>query len=635
MRFLGEKIELSAPDLLRVPLLLAPLLALALTGTWWGASPLGPLLSDLWIPVTLGVVVQLGVCLPIYVRTACKLSRLQVDGDVLLATGASASLVLGLWRFTDLAADAEPDQWLTIWRDMAFGAGLLSVAMLGDILMRSAARTALLPLRPAPAGRVVVAPGDLVPGDGRVIDGAGEIQDPVGADDVFPVVVNPGSRVHLGARNGDAALTIELEMRAGGSRLEQKGPEQKGPASVDRLQLFLDRLARLALTIALAAIVWRLWQPGSDVHPLAAALQMLALAAPLALGLVLAAPSSEVLRAARAMGVEVKSLAALDRLRHVRAVVFGHRGVLVPDRLRMISAHPVEGVAPTDLIRRAAAIAQLGHDPWGKAILDFAVNYRMRLKPATDYTSRIGEGIAGRTENADMIVGSRDFLEKHGIDCSALEEAASAVLRQGRRLRWVAQSAPTAQLLGFLVFGAPSVRGAVETVKNLGRLGLTTAWLADQDDAAHQALAKQLKVDCLLPERAEATAAALRRLREETGPLLIVAADAKPDGESDDDTVLPFGRRLMEQAPGWMLGTTRHDPRVIVDLLRLAARHRQMVRINAAIAYVSAMAFAFAPLWLGARDDLGSYEVGVVLLLALSALSLRAMPTTANEVDEE
>jgi hypothetical protein len=290
---------------------------------------------------------------------------------------------------------------------------------------------------------------------------------------------------------------------------------------------------------------------------------------------------------------------------------------------------------PTDLIRRAAAVAQMGHDPWGKAILDFAVSYRMRLKPATDYTGRIGEGIAGRTEGADVIVGSRDFLESRGIDCSALEEAASAVLRQGRRLRWVAQSAPTAQLLGFLVFGAPSVRGAVEAIKNLDRLGLTTAWFADPDDAAHQALAKQLKVDCVLSDRADATVAGLRRLRAEAGPLLIVVADAMPDSDGDDDTVLPFGRRLMEQAPGWALGTTRHDPRVVVDLLRLATRHRQMVRVNAVIAYVAAMAFAFAPLWFGARDDLGSYEIGVVLLLALSALSLRAMPTTANEVDEE
>ncbi|WP_374652684.1 hypothetical protein [Dongia sp.] len=630
MRFLGKTTDLSLGDLLRMPVLLAPLLLLALSGTWWGVSPLTPVLGHSAAMLVGAAVVQFVVCLPVYFRAGAKMLRLHVDGDTLLVAGASAAFALALWRYFHLTPAAGSEQLLLVWRDAAFGASLLSVAILGDILVRTAARSTLLPLRAGPAGRVAVGPGDLVPADGIVIDGHSEIQDPAGSDDVYPIVVRPGAHVHLGARNGDGPLTIELPA-AETARQQAAGR----PVLEDRLTQLLAWIARGTLAVIAAAIAWRVWGLGGPGDPVIVSLQMLALAAPLGLGLVYAAPTSEVLTAARAMGLEIKDLAVLDRLRHVGAVILGHRGILVPDRLRLISAHPIGGVQPVDLIRRAAAIAQMGHDPWGKAILDFAVGFRMRLKPASGYRSTIGKGIGGHTEKQEILIGSRTFVQSHGVDCTALDADAVKVMAQGRRVRWVAEAAPKRQVLGFLVFGAPSVSGAVDAVRNLRRMGLETAWIAHGEDPAHATLAKSLKIGRILPDRAEEKADSLRKLRHRAGSLLVVAADEVPEGMTPHDILLPFGRRLMEQCPETPVATTRHDPRVIVDLLLLAARHRQMVLINALIAYAAALLFALAPFWLDRRSDLGSYEVGVVLLLALSALSLRAMPTTANEVDEE
>jgi cation transport ATPase len=194
---------------------------------------------------------------------------------------------------------------------------------------------------------------------------------------------------------------------------------------------------------------------------------------------------------------------------------------------------------------------------------------------------------------------------------------------------------PTPRVIGFIVFGAPSVSGAVETVKNLSRLGLQTAWLARPDDAAHVALAKHFKIGKVISEKPEEVTKGLANLRKKAGPLLVVTADVVPDGVVAGDLILAFGRRIMEQLPSSTLATTRHDPRIIVDLIRLAARHRQLVLTNFVIAFAAAALFAFLPQFVGSRSDLGSYEVAIVLLLATSSLSLRAMPTTANEVDEE
>ncbi|MBI2256756.1 MAG: cation-translocating P-type ATPase [Proteobacteria bacterium] len=628
MRWLGATQNMTLVDGLRLPLLLAPLLVLGLTGTWWGLSPLKPVLDYAPAMLAATALVQFGIGLPVHLRMIGKLARLQVDGDTLLIVGAGAAFVLGLLRYRHMPADAEIDMQVVVWRDAAFGAGLVSVAMLGDIILRQAQRSVLLPLPRAPAGRVVVPPGDLIPADGVVVDGLSEIQDPVGADDIFPIVVRPGARVHLGARNGDGVLTIEVQKAA-------QTIAARHVVTDDRLQAVLDWMARGTLAIVLVVIVVQFWQWSGPGDPVAAALRMLSLAAPLGLGFVATAPSSEALTMARRLGVEIRDIAVFDRLRRIGGVVIGHRGVLVPDRLRLITVTPVDGVAAADLIRRAAAVAEAGFDPWGKAILDFAVTYRMRLKPATHYQNKIGSGMSARTENQEILIGTREFLEQHGIDCKVLGSAAAKAKEQGRRLRWVGETFPKRQVLGVMLFGAPSVSGAVEAVKNLERLGLETAWLANADDAAHVALAKHLKIGRLLPDGTEIVEEKLRKMRGKSGPLLVVAADEPPQGLTGKDVMLPFGRRLMEQMPGTGIGTIRHDPRIIVDLLRLASRHRQMVLMNAAIAYIAALLFAFAPFWLGRRSDLGSYEVGVVLILALSSLGLRAMPTTANEVDEE
>ncbi|MDY0874038.1 hypothetical protein [Dongia rigui] len=628
MRWQGVRANMTLVDVLRLPWLLAPLLVLGLTGTWWGLSPLKPVLDYTGLVLAAAGAIQFGIGLPVYQRALGKLMRLRIDSDTLLVTGASAAFALSLWRFHHLPMEVQIDQQLVIWRDAAFGASLVAVAMLGGMILRQARRSSLVPLPRPPAGRIVVAPGNLIPADGVVVDGISEIQDPVGADDVFPIVVSAGARVHLGARNGDGTLTIEVQRPA-------EAAAARRVVTADGLQRILDWIARGTLGLVLIVIGVRLWQWQEAGDPIAASLRMLSLAAPLGLGFVMTAPSSEVLAAARRLGLEIRDIAVVDRLRRIGGVVIGHRGVLVPDRLRFITATPVEGMAATDLIRRAAAVAELGYDPWGKAILDFAVGYRMRLKPARDYHSKIGAGMMAMTEGQQILIGTREFLEEHGIDCTALAPAADKAREQGRRLRWVGTALPARQVLGLLVFGAPSVTGAVEAVRNLDRLGLATAWLANQNDAGHVALGKHLKIGRLLSDQPETVAEELHRMRDESGALLVVAADAPPAGLAAEDVVLPFGRRLMEQTPDARVATTRNDPRVIVDLLRLAARHRQLVLANAAIAYISALLFAFAPFWLGRRTDLGSYEVGVVLFLALSSLGLRAMPTTANEVDEE
>lgn len=626
---------MALSDMLRTAVLVMPLLLLAMTGNWWGVSPLKSVLNYVWAPFILTVVVQFGLGLPVYWRVLGKLLRLRVEADMLVVVGASAAFALALWQYRHLAVATDTGQLLIIWRDLAFGASLVAIVLLGEIAQNNAQKLAVRPRSVVPKGPLVIEPGAFIPYDGVVQDGASEIQDPVGADDVFPIVAKAGMRVNAGARNGDGALTIQpLESVPGHAH---KFLERSRPNSLHGI---VNWAARIMLVAAIAMSVWRLSRnlpgPGGlDAQAVADALQFLAMAAPLGIGLVLAAPASELLNAARRLGIEIRDIGILDRLRHVGAVVMGHRGVLVPDRLRVISAQCVDGISGSELIRRVSAVAQLGHDPWGTAVLDFAVNYRMRLDTAVEYKSSLGEGITARIDSQQILFGTRAYLESRGVSCQHFDEMAKQAISQGRRLRWVGETFPSRRAIGFVVFGAPTVSGAAEAVKNLRRVGLSTAWLARTDDPAHVALAKHLKIGRVISELPSDVVEGLGNLRKKSGPILLVTADVVPEGLAEGDVLLPFGRRIMEQLPGSALATARHDPRLIVDLFSLAARHRQVVLINTVIAFAAAVLFAFLPERLGSRSDLASYEVAIVLLLAMSSLGLRAVPTTANEVDEE
>ncbi|MBL8710169.1 MAG: cation-translocating P-type ATPase [Rhodospirillaceae bacterium] len=624
-------------DLLRMLILLLPLGTLALSGAWWEPSPLAPLLPFTILPLLLAAFVQFGLGGSIYRKGLADLSAGRVTADLLLVVGASAAFALALWQAWFLQTAGLPAEVLAaaqvlVWRDAAFGASLLAVALLGELALRRSlglpsANGASPPVGLAAGERLTVAPGGLIPCDGVVGAGSSEIQDPLGRAGVFPVLVGPGDPVHAGSRNGDGALEIIADVPSPPARIEN--------TSIDGLATVLSRATQAMILLAMAALAWRLMQGPPLRDPVATILRLVALTAPLGLGLVLAAPAAELIAAARRHGIEIRDLALLDRLSRIRAVLFAHRGILIPERHRAISAQTPGGDAGSELIGRAAAVAQAGHDPWGHALLEFAVRYRMRLKPASEYRAVIGEGIAATVGDIPTVFGTRDFVAGHGVDCTPLDAAAAEVLAEGRQVRWVAETGRAPRLLGFIIFGAPAAAGAAHAVKNLDRLGLEVTWLADPTDPAIAAVARQIRVSRLYAPLAADLPRVLAEMRQSCGPLLVVTSEAPPAGVVAGDVVLPFGPRAAGHAREAGIRIIRQDPRLVVDLLLLASRFRRLILANLAIACVAAMIVAFLPLLTGRDADLGAYEIGVILLLAVSSLSLRTMPGTANEVDEE
>lgn len=636
MAWQGVRMEGGKRAVIGMGLLVVPLVILGLSADWWRVSPLAPLLHQSWIPIALAAFVIVAAGVPIFRRGTDALANLRIRGELLIAIGALCGLALAIWQYLRLEAGAAPAEALPVWRDAAYAASLIAVARIGEL----AARTAPAAARPGSqlqARTLTIAAGDLIPVDAIVRDGRSEIQDPHGTDDIFPTLVGPGDRVHAGARNGDSALVVVPAREAHMPVDPATARARDGDHDLARL---IGWASLGVLVLAGGAILWRVTMGPAFRDGVADILRLFMLAAPLGLGLALAAPAAEVLRMLRALGVELHRLVALERLCDVGGIVFGHRGVLIPDRPRVISVQTPNGEGGSELIGRAASVAQGGHDPWGRALLDLAVGYRMRLRTAHDYRAETGKGIAADIADKRTAIGTREYLEEQGVDCSPLEAPAAEALADGRRLRWVGELGAAPKVLGFVVFGAPSVAGAAQAVKNIDRLGLAAGWVADRNDPAHQALARHLKLDAILPAMpASESGPALQEMRGQNRSLLYVTAEPETDelvGQlAAEDIVLPFGRRAASQAPDADLAVARLDPRIVVDVVRFARRYRRVARLNIAIVFGVTLVVAIWPFLLGSARDLASYEIAVILLLIVSSLSLRAIPSTADEVDEE
>ncbi|TDQ77719.1 cation transport ATPase [Dongia mobilis] len=637
MAWQGLQSGIKPRDAARVAILLVPLVILGLSGDWWDRSPLLPVLHVGWAPVLLAAIILLGFGWPLLRRAISALLQGKVRGETLLVLGAGCGLALAVWQLSRLGPESSHAAQLLLWRDAAFAASLVAVSRLGDIAARADPIGSRAGARTRPPS-LTIAAGDLIPVDAVVRDGRSEIQDPHGADDIFPTVVGPGDRVHAGSRNGDAALVV---VPLAGHRADMAATAR--PPADGGLAALIGWASIGVMVLIVLALVWRLLVGPALRDPPGDILRLVMLSAPLGLGLAMTAPAAELLRVMHQLGIEVHRIGVFEHLLKVGAVVFGHSGVLIPDRHRVVSVQTPDGEGGSELVGRAASVAQAGHDPWGRALLDLAVGYRMRLKNAINYRAEIGKGIAAEVMERRTLIGSRAYLEEHGIDCRALDGQAEAALAQGRRLRWAGEIGPgpknEPRLLGFIAFGAPSVAGAAMAVKNLDRLGLKTGWVADQADPAHQAMARHLKLGAMLPMAPAAAGPALADLRRHHGPLLYVTSEPDADDViaalAPGDIVLPFGRRAATQAPMADFAIARQDPRLVVDLQRYAQRYCRLVKMNIAIVFAVSLVVAFWPFLQGSARDLASYEAAVILLLVMSSLSLRALPSTANEIDEE
>ena len=347
---------------------------------------------------------------------------------------------------------------------------------------------------------VRVRPGEKVPVDGAVVEGRSALDESMLTGESMPVEKGVGDGVIGATLNGTGGFVMRAEKVGGETALAQivrmveeaqgsKAPMQR---MVDTISSFFVPavLGLAALTFA----VWLLFGP-SPILALTAAISVLIIACPCALGL--ATPTAIMVGTGKAAenGVLVKGGEALETTRKIDTVVLDKTGTLTRGRPAVTALVPADGFSESELLRLAAAAEAGSEHPLAAAIVAGAEERGLEPPKAEAFGSSTGRGVRAVVEGREVLVGNRALVEEAGARAEDLEERAGALARAGATPVYVVVGGRTVGLVAIADTVRPEAREAVE---QLDALGLEVWMLTGDDRATARAIAAQVGIG---PER--------------------------------------------------------------------------------------------------------------------------------------
>src|SRR5438445_205063 len=380
-----------------------------------------------------------------------------------------------------------------------------------------------------PDDRLRVRPGERIPVDGVVLEGASAVDESMVTGEPIPAEKTPGSRVTGGTVNGTGGFVMRAERVGSDTLLAQivrmVSEAQRSRAPIQRLAdtvsaYFVPAVVAIAV---IAAIVWGLIGPEPWMaYALVNAVAVLIIACPCALGL--ATPMSIMVATGRGAmaGVLIKNAEALEILEKIDTLVVDKTGTLTEGKPRMVSLVTAPGHSESDLLRLAASLERGSEHPLAAAIVAGAEERKLTLSAVEDFRSITGKGVAGRVEGQTVALGNQRLMQDLGVPVGDLAERADALRRDGQTVMFVAVDGRVAGLLGV---ADPIKESTPEALRLLRDSGVRVVMLTGDSRATAAAVARKLGITEIeaevLPEQ---KSAAIKRMQAE-GRVVAMAGD--------------------------------------------------------------------------------------------------------------
>src|SRR6266851_3507854 len=368
---------------------------------------------------------------------------------------------------------------------------------------------------------------DLSPRTARVLRDGQEMDVPVGQIAVGDTVrVRPGERVPVDGEVSEGASTVDESMLTRESLPVAQG--SKAP-----IQQIADRVAAvfvpMVLVIASVTFVAWLWFGPEPVfvRALTNAVGVLVIACPCAMGL--ATPTAIMVGTGRGaeLGVLIRSAAALELLHKVEVVVFDKTGTLTVGKPTVTDVVPASGVEEADVLATAAAVEQGSEHPLGEAIVSEAKTRGLALPPLHGFRALAGFGVEAQDAAGRIVLGSARFMMARGIDVSALEARARELAAAGKTTVFVGARG---HALGLIVVADRLKPEAPAAVQALRTLGLQVVMLTGDARSTAEAVARGAGIEHVLAEvLPDGKAAEIKRLQENGGRLVAMVGDGIND----------------------------------------------------------------------------------------------------------
>ncbi len=431
----------------------------------------------------------------------------------------------------------------------------------------------------------VVRPGEKIATDGVVTEGASAIDQSLLTGESVPVDVDVDSAVAGATINTSGRLVVRATKVGADTALAQIArmvtEAQAGKADVQRLA---DRVSAIfvPIVIGVALATFLVWLVvGSTSQAFTAAVAVLIIACPCALGL--ATPTALMVGTGRGaqLGILIKGPEILEQTRRVSTIVLDKTGTITEGKMALADIIPAEGVARETLLRVAGSVEQASEHPIARAIADAArAGADEPLLHPTEFRNHAGRGVEARLDGQSVLAGRPSFLLQRGATMPvALKQRRSDAEALGQTVIAIAADGRT---LGLIAVADQLKSSSREAIGELKALGLTPILLTGDNQQTAQAVASAVGIDTViagvLPEQ---KAAEIKRLQDRGETVAMVGDgvnDAPALAQADLGLAIGTGTDVAIEASDLTL--VSGDLRAAADAIRLARRTLGTIKGN-------------------------------------------------------
>jgi len=545
-------------------ILTVPLVFIAMRGMMPGGRLLEQLASARilgWLELMMATPIVLWAGWPFFVRGLQSVINKSLNMFTLISLGVSVAYLYSLVAvlFPDIfpAAMRSPEGTVGVYFEAS--AVIVTLILLGQVMeLRARSQTgaaikALLGLAPKTArkinddgtegdiplehvkkgDRLRIRPGEKVPVDGVVLEGTSSVDESMISGEPIPVQKQAGDNVIGATVNGTGSLIMEAEKVGAETLLAQivhmVAEAQRSRAPIQKLaDLVSGYFVPVVIAIALIAFgVWYLFGPEPRLaYALIAAVSVLIIACPCALGL--ATPMSIMVASGRGatMGVLFKNAEAIETMRKIDTLVVDKTGTLTVGKPKLTGVVSAEGMEETELLKIAASLERGSEHPLAAAIVEGALARKIALNDATDFNSHTGKGVSGQVNGRKALLGNRKLLDNFGIDAEALSSRAQEMRAEGQTVMFVAVDGKPA---GLLVVSDPIKESTPEAILQLHDEKIRIIMLTGDNKATAEAVARKLDIDEVVAEVLPDEKAAVVKKIQDEGRMVAMAGDGIND----------------------------------------------------------------------------------------------------------
>ena len=433
---------------------------------------------------------------------------------------------------------------------------------------------------------VVIRPGERVPVDGTVIEGASQVDESLITGESLPVARHEGDAVTGGSVNAEGLLVVRTTAVGAESklsrivRLVESAQARKAP-----IQRIVDRVSAVfvPVVLVLAAATLLGWGLGTGdwEQAILNAVAVLVIACPCALGLATPTAIMAGTGLAARHGILIKDAEALELAHRIDTVAFDKTGTLTQGRPELVAAVAAPG-HDGDLLPWSAAIQSGSEHPLAHAVLQAATAAGVERLSASRVAAVAGRGMSAQVQGRSLRLGSSRYMQELGVSTEALQARADELQAEGRTVSWLADVTDRPALIGLLAFGDTPKPGAANAVARLRALRVHTVMITGDNRGSAMAVAARLGLDHVEAEVLPADKAAIVNRLKAGGHTVAMVGDGINDApalaSAHVGIAMSTGTEVAMQAAGITL--MRGDPDLVADAIDISRRTWRKIRQN-------------------------------------------------------